>query len=475
MTYVRVTPDLSQPSLRDDGSVDIQWTYKKGKLDDEIFPSSVDLQLDYKVYDAARVLSAVDKLTLSRATVAEYAGKGALLPVSVVFHFKGGGNDALPPGDATDGKNVAVKPWEPDDDDDPPEVVAPPVPNLRAIRVAAGAMLDGAPSRLVATSWSEGRVDVFRPGGVIRGVGNNGGVAHTWHEHGFHAWETIYGDSPHAYPAVFGLMPDAVTAWGQSRLDLFVCVHEVDHHELLHAWYDGGWGEWENLGAPDVMGGLVSGRVAAASWKKGRIDVVASTGSRVFHNWFERRWNGWEELTQRLGARVGTGPLGMAAPDAGRFDVFAFGNKIAELDANIDKPGLYQFTYRSGAPSPWRPWVEIDVPGLNFEGMDFSTPPRPVPSGVIWGKAGEPLEPKYDVFVKTNDGLVWRLYEADGGTWTYSPVAAPPLGANFAGGFDVASWAEGRFDLFVSGADGAVYHYWSVDSGQSFNGPELIP
>lgn len=218
MSFTRVAPDLNQPVPLPDGSLNIKWTYKKGQFEDEIFPSLVELQIDNKVYVTGRVLSATDELTIPPADLAKLAGVGAVLSVLLVFHFSGEGNDLLPAGTASDLKNVAVKPWRPERIPPPP----PPDPgeNRRGIRVVRGADIAGVAFRPIAASWGQGRIDLFRTGGVLREVWNNGGLAHAWHDQGFHAWETVYGDSPRPTPRS-GVSCLMLSAYGEKSVSTF--------------------------------------------------------------------------------------------------------------------------------------------------------------------------------------------------------------------------------------------------------------
>jgi hypothetical protein len=167
----------------------------------------------------------------------------------------------------------------------------------------------GAPSNMTLTldapgavSWGPGRMDVF-----ARGADKQ------LHQYCFPG---ICGPGwiPLALPNAPATLESgiAVSSWAANRLDLFALGPQ---RSIYHVWFDGRWGEWEDLGGVGV------GRPAAVSWGPGRIDVfVLGSDSAIHHKWYERGWSPWGRISGPM-----AGPPAVSSYRAGRLDVFARG------------------------------------------------------------------------------------------------------------------------------------------------------
>lgn len=170
-----------------------------------------------------------------------------------------------------------------------------------------GKPTNGSTGRPTATSWQDGRLDVFVRTG-------SGAVAQRYFTGG--AW------SAWAYPRTgpAGTSP-AVTSWGPRRLDLF----SVNSGRLAHASFDGTtWRSFRVDGRPLPSGVTLSGAPAAASWDTGRIDVVAhDTNGNLWTTYYNGTWGPWRNQTADTALRAAAGDsVGLSSWGPGRLDVF---------------------------------------------------------------------------------------------------------------------------------------------------------
>jgi hypothetical protein len=124
-------------------------------------------------------------------------------------------------------------------------------------------------------SWAKGRIDVIV-------TGKSGSVFDKTYSHGWRSKfeEILYNDLD--FPSDAG--PGAVS-WARGRIDVF--AHDAHTNHLRHTKYTTEYsvGDWD-LSASD-LGGTFRGAPAAASWRKGRLDVfVTGTSGRVFHTYY---------------------------------------------------------------------------------------------------------------------------------------------------------------------------------------------
>ena len=133
-----------------------------------------------------------------------------------------------------------------------------------------GGSLASSPS---VVSWGENRLDIF-------GVDNSGNLAHLyWDGHQWSAWETF------SFPSQFGIRGNGltVTSWGKNRLDIYVVAFDG---RLYHIFYDGyQWSPFENFGGDKLLGAA-----AATSWSENRIDIVVRGGAGK--NYWYKYWDG---------------------------------------------------------------------------------------------------------------------------------------------------------------------------------------
>ncbi len=170
-----------------------------------------------------------------------------------------------------------------------------------------GKPTNGSTGRPAATSWADGRLDVFVRTG-------SGAVAQRFFTGG--AW------SGWAYPrtGLAGTSP-AVASWGPRRLDLFA----VNGGRLVHSFFDGtAWQPFRVDGRPLPSGVTLSGAPAAVSWDVGRIDVVAhDTNGNLWTTYFNGAWGPWRNQTSATSLRAAPGDsVGLSSWGPGRLDVF---------------------------------------------------------------------------------------------------------------------------------------------------------
>ena len=182
----------------------------------------------------------------------------------------------------------------------------------------------------------------------------------------------------------------AAASWGSGRLDVFA----VSGSNYWHQWYDGGWGTWENLGAPPVGPGS-SPAAVGRGW--GRVDVFVQGGDtalwRRSYDWYLGGWQPWHSEGGSI-----RGMPAVASWDPSRWDAFVIGGG----------GNLYHY-WNDGNPHPIENWGK--------------------PNGVTLG-AGLAATSRgvnmLDVFVRDTNGNIWQMYYNNGGTWI--PIATPSGG-----------------------------------------------
>lgn len=163
-----------------------------------------------------------------------------------------------------------------------------------------------------AVSWGPNRTDIFAINTDFTMLQQYWDGT-TW----LSQWQPL-GDSK------FADTPTAVS-WGENRLDIFGT--EQGSGSLLHKAWDGSqWSKWENLGTPsgDVS---LTGTVAAASWSKNRIDIVALGTDGAYYYKF---WDGsqWQPSATEFIAKSGSfaSPPAVVSWGENRLDIYGVGS-----------------------------------------------------------------------------------------------------------------------------------------------------
>jgi hypothetical protein len=179
----------------------------------------------------------------------------------------------------------------------------------------------------------------------------------------------------------------AAVSWAPGRLDIFA---RGTGGELLHKFFEGGWGPG-GLGGPlEVCGPGIAGDPAAVSWAPGRLDIFArGTGGELLHKFFEGGWGpgGLGGPLEVVGSGIASDPVAVSwAP--GRLDIFA-------LADNGDI--LHKFFEGGWGPNGMGGPLELVGTGHTTIG---------IPTAVSWGSK------RLDVFVRANDGgLLHKFYD----------------------------------------------------------------
>ncbi len=210
----------------------------------------------------------------------------------------------------------------------------------RAVPLPGGITVDEG-SGPVATSWGEGRIDLF----FMDTSGNLRHCAYTARAGSSSSWSAW--DNLGAPPAGFNKVQPCVVSWGTGRLDVFI---RGSDQNLYHQWYDASsgptaWADaWENLGCP--AGGL-QGTPTACSWSQGRLDIFARGNDvdvdsnpvpALWHLWFDGTWHRWESL----GAVIQSDPVAISWGN-NQIDVFAPGGNIFTLGSQDFVPWHVSF------------------------------------------------------------------------------------------------------------------------------------
>lgn len=203
-----------------------------------------------------------------------------------------------------------------------------------------------------AASWGTNRIDVFARS-------THDSLLHAWFDGTWHGWEDLGGD--------FQGDPD-VTSWAPGRLD--VVVRGKTSNELWHKYFNGtSWSGWAS------QGGFITSSPTVASWGSGRLDVFArGADNALWHKWFANNgWSGWE----KLGGHVsGDGP-DASSRGLNRLDVFIRGGDDRLYQKWWDREG-------------WSNWERLD------DGMTAG------PGTVSWGPG------RVDVFSARGDNALWQ-------------------------------------------------------------------
>lgn len=154
---------------------------------------------------------------------------------------------------------------------------------------------------VAASSWSEGRLDLF-----VRGTDgalyHRSGDGSTWSE-----WERLGGELTSAPAAV---------SWDPGRIDVFALRND---NAVWHIWGDGAtWSDWESLG------GNWTSAPAVSSPGENVLDVfIRGEDNALYINRWDGRqskWGGW----QTLGGKLTSAPAAVYSGSS-RTDVFAKG------------------------------------------------------------------------------------------------------------------------------------------------------
>ena len=161
-----------------------------------------------------------------------------------------------------------------------------------------------------AVSWGPNRTDVFV-------LDTDSKTKHqywdgtTW----LTQWESL-GDAQLSAP------PTAIS-WAANRLDLFGI--DAKSGSLLHLFWDGSqWSAWEDFGTPSTDVTFLS--VAATSWSKNRIDVVAlgSDGAYYYTYWDGTTWQPSATEFYPKGGSFSSSPA-VVSWGENRLDIFGVG------------------------------------------------------------------------------------------------------------------------------------------------------
>jgi hypothetical protein len=310
----------------------------------------------------------------------------------------------------------------------------------------AGTGIGGAPA---VSSWAPGRLDVFV-------CGTDNALWHCWLDNtnlpsyllplsdvvGWSNWETLWGD----------LTSDpAAVSWGKGRMDVFAVGPD---NALRHIYYDaslkgyeGGWQDWESLGAPGV-----------AAWN--------GTPLRIDDD-------PWPNLSPPGGYGVGSKPAAVTWGQ-GNLKVFVFAT--VQGSPNLD---LWSLGFANGAwDKQWENVTgQVPLPGDTFVSGSG-------PAAVSWGPN------RYDIIAEGNNAF-WHLWgNPNWQNWDNlssivgTPIVDFPQPASPA----VSSWAQNRLDVFAvaqpMGHQGGCplwhlwfdgsWEHWEALGGQYISDPAAI-
>ena len=247
-----------------------------------------------------------------------------------------------------------------------------------------GGLVDVTHSQLAATSWGDGRLDVFAIGA------NDSGLLHKY-------WDGSQWNPSNGMENLGANLSAGVTAvsWNVSRLDVFA---NDQNKNLLHIYYDGtGWSNWEDMQSP-----IFVSEPTVTSWGANRLDVfgVSLYKGALWHTaWDGSQWLPWENL----GGSGLVGPVAAECWSVNRIDIVAMGND-----------GGYYYKYWDG--SQWNPTDNTLYP----KGGSFSS----LPTLVSWGKN------RLDIFGVTNDAQLG--HQTWYGSGWYPEWGFEKLGGNLA-------------------------------------------
>lgn len=220
-----------------------------------------------------------------------------------------------------------------------------------------GGIVDIGHSQLAATSWGDGRLDVFAIGD------NDGGLLHKYFDGS--QWNPSDGMENLGNELSGGV---TAVSWNVSRLDVFATDTQ---EKLMHIYYDGTkWSDWEDMRAPFPLS-----EPTVSSWGPNRLDLfgVSLDKGHLWHTaWDGSQWLAWEDL----GGTDLIGPVAAESWGVNRTDIVALG-----------EDGAYYYKYWDGYQ--WNPTDNTLFP----KGGKFSS----LPTLVSWGVN------RLDIFGVTDD------------------------------------------------------------------------
>jgi hypothetical protein len=315
-------------------------------------------------------------------------------------------------------------------------------------------------SLLQATSWVQGRVDLFS--GTWRNFADtHWTLGHSWTD-GLSSMNPIF-EAVWADPLAF-YTSLAVTSWGENRLDIFTAgpADPSDQGSPAALWHvshgDGGWSEWDVLEIRDPLAQPTFGSTPHIGWltavapRPNLVHVfvpIRDPAGKLAHGRLTEKGIKWSQLSL----------TGLNILDwYGLFWVDAASSEDKRYDlATVHDGAVYTYTSVEGAID-LHEWHKVDV-----------TPPGPLTQFVrLVPRANAGADYPYDLFLQTDDKMVWRLRE-EGGTWGWHEFVT--IDATY---FAVVSALPDRFDLFAvqdSVQPGVgknvivveIKHWWSND------------
>ena len=164
----------------------------------------------------------------------------------------------------------------------------------------------------VAVSWGENRMDVFSVSAI-------GDLTHKYWDGT--AWQPSETDVETLGSGIDSSASSlAATSWGEGRLDVFGI--ESRGRVLLHKYFDGSqWNPQDDISNLEDLGGDLSTGVSAVSWGPDRMDIVgASDEQEVQHIYYDgTKWSEWESLP---GSNVSITEPTIVSWGVNRLDIF---------------------------------------------------------------------------------------------------------------------------------------------------------
>ena len=297
--------------------------------------------------------------------------------------------------------------------------------------------LSGCPptASLAATTWGNGRLDVFTS------PCSTSGNTHYWQgpgEAGFHQEATNFGHN------VSGLDYLSAVSSAPGRLDVF----SVSNDGFFHSWQVGGSSfQRESMPAPYGDLGFVSPPVAV-SWGPGRLDVFQiSAVGQLYHYWQGPGEAGFK--VESLGGSLAPyrNQLTAVTWGVGRLDVFATNKGFA-----LDGSDHYLYHY----------WQGTGEAIFHRESLGTISLQTSTFKAVSWGPE------RLDLFAIASGQLVH--YSQNRGT----AFQQENLGGSFEGGdITAVTWGVNRLDAFAVGTNGQLYHFWKGPRDASFQQESL--
>ena len=235
-------------------------------------------------------------------------------------------------------------------------------------------------------------------------------------------------------------------------------------------------------------GHKVVGPPAAASWGRGRLDVVVTgEDGLVYHRYYAANASGpaegWEAYPALPGNHRAVGPPAVASWGYGRLDFAVTGDDGLVYHRYYCEPHdilLETATFLTN-PLAYALKAELNPRGYYGPAEGWEAYPA-LPGGhrVVgppaissWGDG------RLDFVVTGDDGLVYHRYyaaNAYGPAEGWEAYPALPGGHRVVGPPAVASWGDGRLDFVAIGDDGLVYHrYYAANAYGPAEGWEAYP